>query len=66
MLDRRMSTHAPEDDRRAELAAFLAWCRDAGLDLRATRGMTYNPITQRYALGDDTSVNYLVACTRPS
>lgn len=42
------------------------WCRDAGLELRATRGMTYNPITQRYALGDDTSVNYLVACTRPS
>ena len=42
------------------------WCRDAGLELRATRGMTCNPITQRYALGDDTSVNYLVACTRPS
>lgn len=40
------------------------WCRDAGLELRATRGMTYNPITQRYALGDDTSVNYLIACTR--
>lgn len=42
------------------------WCRDAGLELRATRGMTYNPITQRYALGDDTSVNYLVACSRPA
>ncbi len=42
------------------------WCRDAGLELRATRGMTYNPITQRYALGDDTSVNYLVACQRPA
>ena len=40
------------------------WCRDAGLELRATRGMTYNPITQRYARGDDTSVNYLIACTR--
>lgn len=42
------------------------WCRDAGLELRATRGMTYNPITKRYALGDDTSVNYLIACTRPA
>jgi len=42
------------------------WCRDAGLEPRATRGMTYNPITQRYALGDDTSVNYLVACSRPA
>lgn len=42
------------------------WCRDAGLELQATRGMTYNPITRRYALGGDTSVNYLIACTRPS
>lgn len=41
------------------------WCRDTGLELQATRGMTYNPITRRYALGDDTSVNYLVACRRP-
>ena len=42
------------------------WCRDAGLELQATCGMTYNPITRRYALGGDTSVNYLIACTRPS
>lgn len=42
------------------------WCRDAGLELCATRGMSYNPITQRYALGADTDVNYLVACTRPT
>lgn len=42
------------------------WCRDAGLELRATRGMTYNPITRRYALGEDTSVNYLIACQRPA
>ncbi len=41
------------------------WSRDAGLELQATRGMTYNPITRRYALGDDTSVNYLIACMRP-
>ena len=40
------------------------WCRDAGLDLHATRGMTYNPLTRRYLLSDDTSVNYLVACRR--
>ncbi len=42
------------------------WCRDAGLELQATRGMSYNPITRRYALGSDTGVNYLIACTRPS
>ncbi len=42
------------------------WCRDAGLDVRSMRGMGYNPVTRRYALGDDTSVNYLMACTRPA
>jgi len=25
--------------------------------------MTYNPLTDRYALGTDTSVNYLMHCT---
>ena len=40
------------------------WCRDAGLDLQATRGMLYNPLTRRYRLGDDTSVNYLFACRK--
>lgn len=41
------------------------WCRDAGLELQATRGMEYNPITRRYWLSADTSVNYLLACQRP-
>jgi 2-polyprenyl-6-hydroxyphenyl methylase/3-demethylubiquinone-9 3-methyltransferase len=35
------------------------------LDLRHTRGMTYNPLTQRYALGNDTDVNYLFATQKP-
>ncbi|MFO1326062.1 MAG: bifunctional 2-polyprenyl-6-hydroxyphenol methylase/3-demethylubiquinol 3-O-methyltransferase UbiG [Rubrivivax sp.] len=39
-------------------------CRAAGLAVTATRGMAYNPITQRYSLGSDTSVNYLFACRR--
>jgi 2-polyprenyl-6-hydroxyphenyl methylase / 3-demethylubiquinone-9 3-methyltransferase len=42
------------------------WCRDAGLALEHTRGMQYNPLTGRYWLSDDTSVNYLLACRRPS
>ena len=41
------------------------WCRDAGLSLNATRGMEYNPLTKRYRLSGDTSVNYLFACSRP-
>lgn len=44
--------------RPAELAAH---CRASGLALDHMRGMEYNPLTQRYWLSDDTSVNYLVA-----
>ena len=39
-------------------------CRDAGLQLEQARGMEYNPLTGRYWLSDDTSVNYLFACRR--
>jgi 2-polyprenyl-6-hydroxyphenyl methylase/3-demethylubiquinone-9 3-methyltransferase len=39
-------------------------CRDAGLSVRQTRGMEYNPLTERYWLSGDTSVNYLFACDR--
>ncbi|MEF7617227.1 bifunctional 2-polyprenyl-6-hydroxyphenol methylase/3-demethylubiquinol 3-O-methyltransferase UbiG [Aquincola sp. MAHUQ-54] len=40
------------------------WCREGGLVLNETRGMEYNPLTQRYWLSSDTSVNYLVACRK--
>ena len=39
-------------------------CREAGLDWQQTRGMEYNPITRRYWMSNDTSVNYLVATQR--
>jgi 2-polyprenyl-6-hydroxyphenyl methylase/3-demethylubiquinone-9 3-methyltransferase len=41
------------------------WCRDSGLDVLELKGMQYNPITGRYWLSGDTSVNYLVACAKP-
>ncbi|NKE65958.1 bifunctional 2-polyprenyl-6-hydroxyphenol methylase/3-demethylubiquinol 3-O-methyltransferase UbiG [Ramlibacter sp. RBP-2] len=44
--------------RPSELAGY---CRGAGLDLVHTRGMEYNPLTRRYWLSGDTSVNYLLA-----
>jgi 2-polyprenyl-6-hydroxyphenyl methylase/3-demethylubiquinone-9 3-methyltransferase len=44
--------------RPSELATF---CRAAGLDWGATRGLQYNPLSRRYWLSADTSVNYLVA-----
>lgn len=40
------------------------WIRAAGLSLRELTGMTYNPLTQRYSLGYDVDVNYLVHCQR--
>ena len=49
--------------RPSELAG---WCRNAGLDLATTRGMEYNPLTRRYRLSADTSVNYLLACRKPA
>jgi 2-polyprenyl-6-hydroxyphenyl methylase/3-demethylubiquinone-9 3-methyltransferase len=42
------------------------WCRNAGLELTDTRGMEYNPITRRYWLSGDTSVNYMIAARRPA
>jgi 2-polyprenyl-6-hydroxyphenyl methylase/3-demethylubiquinone-9 3-methyltransferase len=47
--------------RPSELARFA---REAGLSLHAQRGMEYNPLTRRFSLTADTSVNYLVACRR--
>ncbi|MEI6618620.1 MAG: bifunctional 2-polyprenyl-6-hydroxyphenol methylase/3-demethylubiquinol 3-O-methyltransferase UbiG [Betaproteobacteria bacterium] len=47
--------------RPSELAAYA---RRAGLELVHTRGMGFNPITRRYALTDNTDVNYLFACRR--
>ena len=49
--------------RPSELAA---WCRSGGLDILETRGLHYNPLTERYRLGGDTDVNYLFACRRPA
>lgn len=49
--------------RPSELAT---WCRSSGLDIRQTRGMEYNPFTQRYWMSQDTSVNYLLATQRAS
>jgi 2-polyprenyl-6-hydroxyphenyl methylase/3-demethylubiquinone-9 3-methyltransferase len=41
------------------------WARQSGLTVQGFKGMQYNPLTRRYWLDGDTSVNYLVACQRP-
>jgi 2-polyprenyl-6-hydroxyphenyl methylase / 3-demethylubiquinone-9 3-methyltransferase len=40
------------------------WSRDSGLALQGSRGMEYNPLTKRYWLSENTSVNYMIACRK--
>ena len=40
-----------------------SWVRHADLDMKSMRGLSYNPITQHYSLGDDVSVNYMMHTT---
>ena len=47
--------------RPSEMAAH---CRAAGLEVTGSRGMEYNPLTRRYWLSSDSSVNYLIAARK--
>ena len=49
--------------RPSELAGY---CREAGLDVTEACGLEYNPLTRRYWLSGDTSVNYMLACRKPA
>ncbi len=43
------------------------WCRDAGLEIGVTCGMTYNPLTKQYRLDPhDVDVNYLLQLSKPA
>ena len=48
--------------RPSELAA---WARAAGLEVEDVIGMSYNPLTKTYRLGEDVDVNYLIHARRP-
>ena len=48
--------------RPSELAGY---CRQAQLDVVHTRGLEYNPLSKRYVLSADTSVNYMLAVQKP-
>ncbi len=41
------------------------WARQAGLELRQSTGMHYNPVTREYSLGPNVEVNYLMHFKRP-
>lgn len=49
--------------RPSELAGF---CRAAGLNVLHAKGLQHNPLTGRYWLSADTSVNYMIATQRPA
>jgi 2-polyprenyl-6-hydroxyphenyl methylase/3-demethylubiquinone-9 3-methyltransferase len=40
------------------------WAKSVDLELDELIGMSYNPFTKHYSLGNDTSVNYLVHTVR--
>ena len=42
-----------------------AWARDAGLSLKTSIGLHYNPLTKTYSLGPNLDVNYLMHYQRP-
>ncbi|MBC7917333.1 MAG: bifunctional 2-polyprenyl-6-hydroxyphenol methylase/3-demethylubiquinol 3-O-methyltransferase UbiG [Rhodoferax sp.] len=48
--------------RPSELASY---CRSSGLEVQGMRGLEYNPLTERYWLSDNASVNYMVATQKP-
>lgn len=52
----------PKFIRPSELASA---CREANLDVLDARGLEHNPLTGRYWLSADTSVNYMFATRRP-
>lgn len=45
-------------------AELSRWCRAAGLAPSDIKGMRYHPLTQRYSLGEDVSVNYLMTAIK--
>ena len=47
--------------RPSELSAM---CRAAGLQVAGVTGMSYNPFTMVYSLGDDSDVNYILHATK--
>lgn len=42
------------------------WCRNCGLDIGPTEGMSYNPLTRTHRLSRDVSVNYLMRTNKPT
>ena len=50
-----------EYDKFLRLSELAGFCRAGGLQLQQSRGLQYNPLTRRYRMSGDTSVNYLIS-----
>ncbi len=46
-------------------AELASWCRQAGLEVGAMQGLSYNPLTRTHRLSHDVDVNYLLRCEKP-
>ena len=45
-------------------AEIAGWARQAGLSMQHSKGLRYNPLSRRFSLNEDTSVNYMLALRR--
>jgi 2-polyprenyl-6-hydroxyphenyl methylase/3-demethylubiquinone-9 3-methyltransferase len=43
---------------------LIRWSRQAELDLKDSAGVHYNPLTDRFTLSADSTVNYMIATQR--
>ena len=55
-----------EFDKFIKPSELVAYCRLVGLDVKHSKGLQHNPLTGRYWLNDDCSVNYMLATQRPA
>ena len=39
----------------------MGFTRQAALEMIGMKGLSYNPLSQVYSLGDDVDVNYMIA-----
>jgi len=47
-------------------AELSRWIRNAGLTVKDSTGLVYNPLTKHYKLADDVAVNYLMHTSKPA
>jgi len=64
-LLRLLPTGTHEYEKFIRPSELESWARHAGLTLRHSIGMQYNPLTREYSLGPDVDVNYLMHFRRP-